>query len=79
MSHSGQRSRGRAISFSGKLGDGLLNREWSWTRAEARVLIERWRRFCHEQRLHSAHHDQPPAQVRQRWLETTTIETRLPA
>jgi hypothetical protein len=29
-------------SFNGKLRDELLNREWFRTRAEARVLIERW-------------------------------------
>jgi transposase InsO family protein len=32
-------------SFNGKLRDELLNREWFRSRAEAKILIERWRRF----------------------------------
>jgi transposase InsO family protein len=66
-------------SFNGKLRDELLNREWFRTRAEAKVLIERWRRFYNEQRPHSAHRYQPPAEVRRNWTETATIEPRLTA
>lgn len=66
-------------SFNGKLRDELLNREWFRTRAEAKVLIERWRRFYNEQRPHSAHRYQPPAEVRRNWIETATIEPRLTA
>jgi len=66
-------------SFNGKLRDELLNREWFRSRAEARVLIERWRRFYNERRPHSAHRYQPPAQVRRAWQETSNIETRLTA
>ena len=51
----------------------------SRSRAEAKVLIERWRRFYNEQRPHSAHHYQPPTQVRQNWVEPDTIEPRLTA
>ena len=56
-------------SFNGKLRDELLNREWFRSRAEARVLIERWRQFYNEQRPHSALRYQPPAQVRRSWQE----------
>lgn len=41
--------------FNGKLCDQLLNREWFRSRAEAKVLIERWRQFYNERRPHSAH------------------------
>ena len=51
-------------SFNGKLRDELLNREWFRSRAEAKVLIERWRQFYNERRPHSAHRYQPPATVR---------------
>lgn len=37
-------------SFNGKLRDELLNREWFRSRAEAKVLIERWRQFYNEHR-----------------------------
>ena len=66
-------------SFNGKLRDELLNREWFRSRAEARILIEQWRHFYNEQRPHSAHGYQPPAQVRHRWLESPTIPTELTA
>lgn len=66
-------------SFNGKLRDELLNREWFRSRAEARVLIERWRTFYNEQRPHSAHRYQPPAWVRKTWLETRNIDLRLTA
>jgi len=57
----------------------LLNREWFRNRTEAKVLIERWRQFYNEQRPHSAHRYQPPAQVRRTWLETRNIDQRLTA
>ena len=66
-------------SFNGKLRDELLNREWFRNRTEAKVLIERWRHFYNEQRPHSAHRYQPPAQVRRTWLETRNIDQRLTA
>jgi putative transposase len=59
-------------SFNGKLRDELLNREWFPSRAEAKVLIERWRRFYNEQRPHSAHRYQSPASVRRAWLATNS-------
>lgn len=66
-------------SFNGKLRDELLNREWFRSRAEARVLIERWRQFYNEQRPHSAHRYKPPASVRRAWRETDTIHPGLTA
>jgi transposase InsO family protein len=66
-------------SFNGKLRDELLNREWFRTRAEAKVLIVRWRQFYNERRPHSAHRYQPPAQVRRNWQEPSNIEPRLTA
>lgn len=66
-------------SFNGKLREELLNREWFRSRTEAKVLIERWRHFYNEQRLHSAHRYQPPASVRRAWLESRNIDLRLTA
>ena len=66
-------------SFNGKLRDELLNREWFRTRAEANVLIERWRQFYNERRPHSAHRYQPPAQVRRLCSESDNIDRRLTA
>jgi transposase InsO family protein len=66
-------------SFNGKLRDELLNREWFRTRAEAKVLIERWRLFYNEQRPHSAHRYQPPALVRRTWIESDNMTPRLTA
>ena len=66
-------------SFNGKLRDELLNREWFRSRAEAKVLIERWRQFYNERRPHSAHNYQPPATVRRAWLESNMIDNRLTA
>ena len=64
-------------SFNGKLRDELLNREWFRSRAEAKVLIERWRQFYNEQRPHSAHGYKPPATVRRNWIEPATINLGL--
>ncbi|WP_156440146.1 IS3 family transposase [Burkholderia savannae] len=66
-------------SFNGKLRDELLNREWFRSRAEARVLIERWRQFYNERRPHSAHRYQPPATVRRAWLDSDNIDAKLTA
>ena len=66
-------------SFNGKLRDELLNREWFRSRAEAKVLIERWRQFYNEQRPHSAHGYIPPATVRRNWSEPDTIHPGLTA
>jgi transposase InsO family protein len=66
-------------SFNGKLRDELLNREWFRSRAEAKVLIERWRQFYNERRPHSAHGYKPPASIRRGWSEPDTITPGLTA
>lgn len=66
-------------SFNGKLRDELLNREWFRSRAEAKVLIERWRQFYNEQRPHSAHGYKPPATIRRNWSEPDNINPGLTA
>ena len=48
-------------SFNGKLRDELLNGEIFYTLAEARVLIEAWRRHYNTRRPHSALGYRPPA------------------
>jgi transposase InsO family protein len=52
---------GYVESFNGKLRDELLNAEVFHTLAEARVLIEQWRRHYNTQRPHSALGYRPPA------------------
>lgn len=41
-------------SFNGKFRDECLNLEWFRSRAEARVLIEQWRRHYNDERPHSS-------------------------
>ena len=41
-------------SFNGKFRDECLNQHWFTSLAEARQLIEAWRRDCNQQRPHSA-------------------------
>jgi transposase InsO family protein len=48
-------------SFNGKLRDELLDREIFYSLAEARVLIERWRRHYNTERPHSSLGYRPPA------------------
>ena len=48
-------------SLNGRLRDELLNREIFYTMAEARILVERWRRHYNEVRPHSALGYRPPA------------------
>ena len=53
---------GYIASFNGKMRDELLNCEIFDTMQEARVLIERWRTYYNNIRLHSAIGYRPPAQ-----------------
>jgi transposase InsO family protein len=48
-------------SFNGKLRDELLNREIFYTLAEAKILIEQWRKEYNQIRPHSALGYRPPA------------------
>jgi putative transposase len=51
-------------SFNGKLRDECLNMQWFRNRAEARIIIEGWRRHYNEERPHSSLSYHTPAQVR---------------
>ena len=51
---------GYVESFNGKLRDELLNAEVFNTLAEAKVLIEPWRRHYNTVRPHSSLHYRPP-------------------
>jgi transposase InsO family protein len=48
-------------SLNGKLRDELLNREVFYTLAEAKILIEQWRKEYNQIRPHSALRYRPPA------------------
>ena len=48
-------------SFNGKLRDELLSREVFYTLAEAKILIEQWRKEYNQIRPHSALRYRPPA------------------
>ena len=48
-------------SFNGKLRDELLNLEIFYTLAEAKILIDQWRKEYNQIRPHSALHYRPPA------------------
>ena len=52
---------GYVESFNGKLRDELLNREIFTTLAEAKILIERWRKEYNHIRPHSSLGYRPPA------------------
>ena len=54
---------GYVESFNGKFRDELLDREIFYTVAEAKVLVERWRREYNTIRPHSALGYRPPAPV----------------
>jgi transposase InsO family protein len=52
---------GYVESFNGKLRDELLNGEIFYTLAEARIVIEQWRKYYNTVRPHSALGYRPPA------------------
>jgi transposase InsO family protein len=49
-------------SFNGKLRDELLNQEWWGSLAEAKVVVEDWRREYNERRPHSGLGYETPAE-----------------
>jgi len=51
-------------SFNGKFRDECLNMEWFRNRAEAKIIIEGWRRHYNEERPHSSLNYRTPAQIR---------------
>ncbi len=59
------KQNGFVESFNGKLRDECLNREWFVTRREAKILIEKWRRFYNTERPYSALGNRTPAQAGQ--------------
>lgn len=57
-------------SFNGKFRDECLSMEWFRSRAEARVLIEIWRRHYNEVRPHSSLGYRTPAEFRRHYEST---------
>jgi putative transposase len=51
-------------SFNGKLRDECLNLEWFRNRAEAKIVIEQWRKHYNDKRPHSSLGYKTPAQFR---------------
>jgi hypothetical protein len=49
------------------------------SRAEAKLLIERWRQFYNEQRPHSAQRYKTPASICRNWNEPATTPLGLTA
>ena len=50
-------------SFNGKFRDECLSREWFLNRADAKIIIEKWRHFYNHERPHSSLGNKTPAQV----------------
>ena len=55
-------------SFNGKVRVELLKREWFQSLAEARIMIENWRRFYNDSRPHSALGRMPPSKFAATWI-----------
>jgi putative transposase len=55
---------GPVESFNGKFRDECLSMEWFRSRAEAKVLIENWRRHYNEVRPHSSLRNMTPSAFR---------------
>ena len=58
---------GYCESFNSKLRDELLNGEVFYSLAEAKVVIEAWRRYCNTERPHSSLGYRPPAPEVLQW------------
>jgi putative transposase len=54
-------------SFNDKLRDECLNLEWFHSLAEARIIIQNWRRHYNQERPHSSLGYQTPAEFRSAW------------
>ncbi len=59
-------------SFNGRLRDGCLSIEWFRTPAEARAIIETWRRFYNDVRPHSALGGLTPSKFRRKYTQSET-------
>ena len=58
---------GDAESFNGKFRDECLSLEWFRGRAEARVVIETWRRHYNQVRPHQSLQDPIPIELKTRY------------
>jgi hypothetical protein len=63
-------------SFNGRFRDECLNMEVFSNVAEARVVIEQWRRHYNEERPHSSLGYRAPAEFLEAWLADQQLETR---
>jgi len=59
-------------SFNDKFRDECLNLEWFHSLVEARVIIQRWRRYYNEERPHSSLGYQTPAEFHAAWKAEQT-------
>ena len=64
---------GYVESFNGKLRDELLNGEIFYTLAEAKIVIEQWRRHYNTVRPHSSLGYKPPAPEVVSWPDRSTL------
>jgi putative transposase len=60
-------------SFNGKFRDECLNMEWFRNRAEAKIIVEQWRRHYNQERPHSSLNYRTPAQVRARQINVGVL------
>ncbi len=66
----------RGESFNGRLRDECLNVEWFNNLAEAKVVVERWRRHYNEERPHSSLEYQTPVEFRlAHWQDLPSLAT----
>lgn len=70
---------GFAESFHARLRDEFLDGEVFWSVRQAQVLLNGWRRYWNEQRLHSSLGYVPPDEFATNWLDSATkkIETEM--
>jgi transposase InsO family protein len=61
---------GFAESFHARLRDEFLDGEVFWSVPQAQVLMDGWRRYWNEQRLHSSLGYVPPDEFATQWLES---------
>ena len=64
-------------SFNGKFRDECLSLEWFRTRAEAKVVIDQWRRHYNAVRPHSSLAYLTPNEFKQRYCSTEVTEAVL--
>lgn len=67
---------GTTESLNGKPRDDCLSMEWFRSRAEARVIIESWRRHYSEDRPHSRLGYRPPKQFKDEQKQQTEAATQ---